>query len=140
MSSTVTASSGLLVIMPVSESVLELLLEHMSQESGARAGRRLAEHALRVVPRPQAQVDAIKLLCKECWVALFRKQADKLQTNKQGLFYIQDVQFRWARHVGVACGWIEGFLRGLGLESVVTAEPRLPVCVFTVQILPSDSP
>eukprot|EP00429_Kryptoperidinium_foliaceum_P050199 CAMPEP_0176125986 /NCGR_PEP_ID=MMETSP0120_2-20121206/63578_1 /TAXON_ID=160619 /ORGANISM="Kryptoperidinium foliaceum, Strain CCMP 1326" /LENGTH=152 /DNA_ID=CAMNT_0017460889 /DNA_START=96 /DNA_END=550 /DNA_ORIENTATION=+ len=42
-----------------------------------------------------AQLEAVKFLCKEVWMEVFRKQIDKLQTNHRGVFVLKDLELRW---------------------------------------------
>lgn len=42
-----------------------------------------------------AQLEAVKFLCKEIWMEVFRKQIDKLQTNHRGVFVLKDFELRW---------------------------------------------
>jgi hypothetical protein len=42
-----------------------------------------------------AQLEAVKFLCKEIWMEVFRKQIDKLQTNHRGVFVLKDHELRW---------------------------------------------
>lgn len=62
---------------------------------GLRVGVSLAERCALGRPPLAAQLDAIKFLCREVWVAAFGKQADNLRTNNRGTFVIRDVQFAW---------------------------------------------
>ena len=39
-----------------------------------------------------AQLEAVKFLCKEVWMEVFRKQIDKLQTNHRGVFVLKDLE------------------------------------------------
>lgn len=41
------------------------------------------------------QLEAIKFICKEFWLEVFRKQIDKLQTNHRGIFVLKDLDFKW---------------------------------------------
>lgn len=44
-------------------------------------------------PRPQTPLDVIKFLCKDLWLACFRKQIDNLKTNHRGVFVLTDNRF-----------------------------------------------
>ncbi len=37
--------------------------------------------------------DAVKFICKDLWLFLFRQQASRLQANKRGVFIIHDTSF-----------------------------------------------
>ena len=45
-------------------------------------------------PRPQTPLDAIKFICKDLWILLFRKQIDNLKTNHRGVFVLTDTRFQ----------------------------------------------
>ena len=45
------------------------------------------------------KMDAIKFLCKEFWLHIFRKQIDKLRTNHKGIFVLTDQSLRWLSHI-----------------------------------------
>ena len=45
-------------------------------------------------PRPITQLDAIKFICKDLWLLVFRKQIDNLKTNHRGIFVLTDHRFQ----------------------------------------------
>ena len=49
---------------------------------------------------PLNQLDVIKFICKDYWIALFGKQVDKLQTNHRGVFVLKDYDFLWLKNFG----------------------------------------
>ena len=51
---------------------------------GFGVGQRFAERYSRDHPYLDSSLDVVKLLCKELWMLLFKKQIDKLQTNYKG--------------------------------------------------------
>jgi len=65
------------------------------EEIGFQVGLRLAEKYSREVGWFVDQLDIIKFICKDFWIAVFRKQIDKLQTNYKGIWVLHDNQFRW---------------------------------------------
>ncbi|KAF1784741.1 NO signaling/Golgi transport ligand-binding domain [Phytophthora cactorum] len=68
---------------------------------GYDVGCRFAERAARDRPRMLEPLDVIKFVCKDFWIAIFKKQIDKLQTNHRGVFVVQDF---------ISAGW-RGSLR-----------------------------
>lgn len=100
-------------------------------------------------------LDTIKFLCKELWIAVFRKQIDNLKTNHRGTFVLTDNRFEPLRRCSLAPGRMEeakvratpflhfptGLLRGalaaLGLEAEVKAEvvgSGLPGASFQIKM------
>lgn len=99
-------------------------------------------------------LDVIKFVCKDFWIAIFKKQIDKLQTNHRGVFVVQDFSFRWLAGISAAteqetremallflvfpCGMIRGALANLGLTAIVNADVpdvrALPGCLFNIKI------
>lgn len=45
-------------------------------------------------PRPTTPLDAIKFICKDLWILLYRKQIDNLKTNHRGVFVLTDQRFQ----------------------------------------------
>ena len=83
------------------------------------------------------QLEAVKFLCKEVWLEIFRKQIDKLQTNHRGVFVLKDLDLRWLqrfpagteqarvtaiRLLAFPCGLIRGCLSNLGIPAVVSCD------------------
>ncbi|XP_009231048.4 trafficking protein particle complex subunit 6A isoform X5 [Pongo abelii] len=88
---------------------------------GFRVGQALGERLPREMLAFREELDVLKFLCKDLWVAVFQKQMDSLRTNHQFLAF--------------TCGLLRGALCTLGIESVVTASvAALPVCKFQVVI------
>lgn len=101
-----------------------------------------------------AQLEAVKFLCKEVWMEVFRKQIDKLQTNHRGVFVLKDLELRWltrlptnqegARVVAVQllafpCGIVRGALANLGVLAVVSCDfladgQNMSACSFNIKI------
>jgi hypothetical protein len=92
----------------------------------------------------------MKFVCKDFWTVVFRKQIDNLRTNHQGVYVLQDNQFKYLSKVSegkqylesapkfvvYSCGLVRGSLANLGLNSIVTAEisSQLPSVKFQVQV------
>jgi hypothetical protein len=123
---------------------------------GYRVGQGLVERFSVNKPRPQSPLDAIKFVCKDLWILLFRKQIDNLKTNHRGVFVLTDARFQPISRMSVSrqggpkavevalaraqtflyfpCGVIRGALAGLGIEVTVTAETlELPAAVFQIK-------
>jgi len=101
-----------------------------------------------------SQLEAVKFLCKEFWMEVFRKQIDKLQTNHRGVFVLKDTELRWlsrlppnqeeARVVAIQllafpCGLIRGALANLGIPAVVSCDflsdgANMAACSFNIKI------
>ena len=101
-----------------------------------------------------AQLEAVKFLCKEIWMEIFRKQIDKLQTNHRGIFVLKDLELRWltklppnqeaARVAAIQllafpCGIIRGTLSNLGITAVVSCDfladgQNMSACSFNLKI------
>ncbi|XP_042556392.1 trafficking protein particle complex subunit 6A [Dipodomys spectabilis] len=119
---------------------------------GFRVGQALGE---RLPPETLAfreELDVLKFLCKDLWVAVFQKQMDGLRTNHQGTYILQDNNFpllvpmasglqyleEAPKFLAFTCGLLCGTLRTLGVQSLVTASViTLPACRFQVVILKS---
>jgi len=117
---------------------------------GFRVGQRLVERFTMDHTRFQDHLEVIKFICKEFWLAVFKKQVDNLRTNHKGVFVLVDNRFRWLTHLSYdqstqkdvaipyvmfPCGLIRGALSNLGVPAVVTAEiTQLPGCTFTIKI------
>mmetsp|Transcript_12976 Transcript_12976/g.40017 ORF Transcript_12976/g.40017 Transcript_12976/m.40017 type:complete len:110 (+) Transcript_12976:313-642(+) len=101
-------------------------------------------------------LEVIKLLCKDFWYGIFRKQIDKLQTNHRGVFVLKDYSFRWMHQCSCGtdvvlnkvnvhvlqfpCGLLRGALSSLGLCALVTADPpsAQSTCSFNIHIHHED--
>jgi hypothetical protein len=100
------------------------------------------------------QLEAVKFLCKEVWMEIFRKQIDKLQTNHRGVFVLKDLDVRWLsrfpvgtedsrvaamRLLAFPCGLIRGCLANLGIPAVVSCDfladgQKMSACSFNVKV------
>nr|XP_020753874.1 trafficking protein particle complex subunit 6A isoform X3 [Odocoileus virginianus texanus] len=122
-----------------------LVLEGM----GFRVGQALGERLPRETLAFREELDVLKFLCKDLWVAVFHKQMDSLRTNHQGTYVLQDNSFpllvRMAsglqyleeapKFLAFTCGLLRGTLSTLGIKSLVTASvAALPACKFQVVI------
>ncbi|XP_055107172.1 trafficking protein particle complex subunit 6A isoform X2 [Symphalangus syndactylus] len=116
---------------------------------GFRVGQALGERLPRETLAFREELDVLKFLCKDLWVAVFQKQMDSLRTNHQGTYVLQDNSFplllpmasglqyleEAPKFLAFTCGLLHGALCTLGIESVVTASvAALPVCKFQVVI------
>jgi hypothetical protein len=136
-------------------------LERMGYSVGYRLCERLAQNrtfsasgkdpAMAVAA---AQLEAVKFLCKEVWMEVFRKQIDKLQTNHRGVFVLKDLELRWltrlpanqetARVTAIQllafpCGIVRGALSNLGIPAVVSCDfladgQNMSACSFNIKI------
>lgn len=100
------------------------------------------------------QLEAVKFLCKEVWMEMFRKQIDKLQTNHRGVFVLKDLNLRWLsrfpagteesrvsamRLLAFPCGLIRGALANLGIPAVVSCDfladgHNMSACSFNLKV------
>jgi len=116
---------------------------------GFNAGYRLIERLTRESPKFKDELDLMKFVCKDFWVSIFKKQVDNLRTNHQGVYVLQDNQFRFLAKVSqgkqylefapflvaFTCGLLRGSLANLGVASVVTAEvASMPSVKFQVEV------
>ncbi|MGH0114976.1 UNVERIFIED_CONTAM: hypothetical protein FKN15_065900 [Acipenser sinensis] len=116
---------------------------------GFRVGQGLIERFTKDTPSFKDDLDAVKFLCKDLWINLFRKQIDNLRTNHQGTYVLQDNKFSLLsqfsnskqyieeapKYLVYTCGMVRGALSNLGINSVVTAEVSvMPACKFQVVI------
>ena len=136
-------------------------LERMGYSVGFRLCERLAQNKTfgTVVKDPSqavaaSQLEAVKFLCKEFWMEVFRKQIDKLQTNHRGVFVLKDMELGWlsrlppnqeeARVAAIQllafpCGLVRGALANLGIPAVVSCDflsdgATMAACSFNVKI------
>lgn len=111
----------------------------------------LSKHMFRLtreMPRFKDELDTMKFICTDFWTAIYKKQIDNLRTNHQGVYVLQDNEFRFLkwlsnskqyldvapRYISFTCGIIRGGLANLGINCLVTAEVQImPVCKFHVQ-------
>ncbi|RKP12345.1 transport protein particle component, partial [Piptocephalis cylindrospora] len=119
---------------------------------GYRVGTALAERYTKGRPYMTENLDVIKFICKDFWIAVFRRQVDNLRTNHRGVYVLQDNTFRWLSRASTGlggadaarrsqpflwfpCGIIRGALANLGVAATVTAETTgLPQCTFHIKI------
>ncbi|XP_014438502.1 trafficking protein particle complex subunit 6A isoform X1 [Tupaia chinensis] len=116
---------------------------------GFRVGQALGERLPRETLAFREELDVLKFLCKDLWVAAFGKQMDGLRTNHQGTYVLQDNSFpllvpmasglqyleEAPKFLAFTCGLLCGSLSILGIESSVTASvAALPACKFQVVI------
>ena len=116
---------------------------------GFATGYRIVERLTREWPRFKDELDTMKFICKDFWLAVHRKQIDNLRTNHQGVYVLLDNRFRFLSHMSAGkqylecspqylaymCGMMRGALSNLGLNCVVTAEvTHMPACKFHIQV------
>lgn len=129
----------------------------MLEENGFSIGVRTVERLSLSSSRVWDQRECLKFICKDLWMFLFRKTADRLQTNRRGGYVIQEHNLPWLKnlppvtatgaenrtpvwqqpsvHAAMACGILRGALTNLGLACTVTADVTSPpVCSFQVKI------
>ena len=136
-------------------------VERMGYSVGFRLCERLAQNRTfsasgkdPAMVAAAAQLEAVKFLCKEIWMEVFRKQIDKLQTNHRGVFVLKDLELRWltrlppnqeaARVAAIQmlafpCGIIRGTLSNLGIGAVVSCDfladgQNMSACSFNIKI------
>lgn len=114
---------------------------------GYNAGYRLIERLAKDYPKFKDELDLLKFICKDFWVAVFRlviglkyfyqifnfrKQIDNLRTNHQGVYVLQDNSFKFLskasqdrqyleaspKFVAFTCGLVRGSLANLGRSTV----------------------
>eukprot|EP00456_Euglypha_rotunda_P049507 TRINITY_DN39716_c0_g1_i3.p1 TRINITY_DN39716_c0_g1~~TRINITY_DN39716_c0_g1_i3.p1 ORF type:complete len:153 (+),score=30.86 TRINITY_DN39716_c0_g1_i3:141-599(+) len=99
---------------------------------GFHVGQRLAEKYTKDQVRFIDPLEVIKFVCRDFWLAVFRKQVDKLQTNYRGIYVLHDFNFRWLARLSyptnvaeeakpytfLACGVIKGALQNLGINEI----------------------
>ncbi|XP_020959866.1 trafficking protein particle complex subunit 6B-like isoform X2 [Arachis ipaensis] len=52
-------------------------------------------------PRFNDHLEAIKFICKDFWLELFKKHVDNLRTNHRGTFVLQDNKFCWLARMSI---------------------------------------
>ncbi|GAB5358716.1 hypothetical protein AAMO2058_000482500 [Amorphochlora amoebiformis] len=124
------------------------IIHQKMEDMGLHIGSRLAERYTGQLLRMTEQLDIIKFVCKEFWIEIFHKQADKLQTNYLGIYVLHDYKFSWLTRlshtqaelqeaqavVSFASGIIRGALKNLGMHAKVTCDiVQIPRCTFTIQ-------
>ena len=66
---------------------------------GYSVGHRLVERYTKDVNWLSSELDMIKFVCKEFWLAVWKRQVDKLQTNYKGVYVLHDQHFRLLQHI-----------------------------------------
>ncbi|KAL7626260.1 hypothetical protein AAE478_003030 [Parahypoxylon ruwenzoriense] len=117
---------------------------------GYRVGLGLVERFSRDRPRFNDTLDAIKFVCKDLWMLVFKKQVDNLKTNHRGVYVLTDNAFRPLSRMSsdpagnalpraqpflwFPCGIIRGALAAMGIAATVQAETsELPGAVFQIK-------
>ncbi|KAI3411805.1 hypothetical protein GPALN_001870 [Globodera pallida] len=119
------------------------------ESSGFRVGYVLAERFSKDLPRFSNELDKMKFICKEFWASTFGKGVDKLSTNHQGIYIIQDNKFHTVvsfsegtqyladsiPYLAFPAGIVRGALESLGLLATVTVQvEKMPVVKFSIQL------
>ncbi|KAI0195029.1 BET3 family protein [Astrocystis sublimbata] len=119
---------------------------------GYRVGLGLVERFSRDRPRFTDTLDAIKFICKDVWMLVFKKQVDNLKTNHRGVYVLTDHAFRPLSRMSTdaggqavaraqpflwfPCGILRGALAAMGISASVQAETsELPGAVFQIKTL-----
>ncbi|XP_060528749.1 trafficking protein particle complex subunit 6b [Cylas formicarius] len=117
---------------------------------GFSVGYRLIERLTKEMTRFKEELDTMKFICTDFWSAIYKKQIDNLRTNHQGVYVLQDNNFRILNkmsnskqylevappYIAFTCGLIRGSLANLNIHCLITAEVQsLPACKFHIQIL-----
>ncbi|KAI0013692.1 transport protein particle component [Xylariaceae sp. FL0662B] len=117
---------------------------------GYRVGLGLVERFSRDRPRFNDTLDAIKFVCKDLWMLVFKKQVDNLKTNHRGVYVLTDHSFRPLSRMSTdaggqavaraqpflwfPCGILRGALAAMGITATVQAESNeLPGAVFQIK-------
>ncbi|KAI1191337.1 BET3 family protein [Nemania serpens] len=121
---------------------------------GYRVGLGLVERFSRDRPRFTDTLDAIKFVCKDLWMLVFKKQVDNLKTNHRGVYVLTDHAFRPLSRMSsdaggqalaraqpflwFPCGILRGALAAMGITATVQAESsELPGAVFQIKTMPA---
>ncbi|KAI1393482.1 transport protein particle component [Hypoxylon trugodes] len=121
---------------------------------GYRVGLGLVERFSRDRPRFNDTLDAIKFICKDLWMLVFKKQVDNLKTNHRGVYVLTDNAFRPLARMSAdaggravvraqpflwfPCGILRGALSAMGIAATVQAETsELPGAIFQIKTTPS---
>ncbi|CAJ2509900.1 Uu.00g058000.m01.CDS01 [Anthostomella pinea] len=121
---------------------------------GYRVGLGLVERFSRDRPRFNDTLDAIKFVCKDLWMLVFKKQVDNLKTNHRGVYVLTDNSFRPLSRMSTdaggqavaraqpflwfPCGILKGALSAMGINATVQAESsELPGAVFQIKTIPT---
>ncbi|XP_050533143.1 trafficking protein particle complex subunit 6b [Daktulosphaira vitifoliae] len=125
------------------------MLEHL----GYSCGWRLIERITKELPRYKEELEILKFICTDFWSCVYKKQVDNLRTNHQGVYVLQDNEFRFLnklsngtqylkeapKYATFTSGLIRGALENFGIASIVTVEiNRMPSCKFHVHVQQSS--
>lgn len=115
------------------------------------------------LPRMTEPLDKVKFVCKEFWMAVFKKQATGLKTNHKGRFVMEDASLRWLEplrgghgasgeaptqtcreivelYITLACGFLKGALFHLNMAcTIVGTTNGAPHCKFTIDSNPTPA-
>ncbi|CAK8683410.1 unnamed protein product [Clavelina lepadiformis] len=74
---------------------------------GFRVGQSLAEQLTKDTPRFKDDLEIMKFICRDFWNAVYQKQVDNLRTNHQGVYVLQDNNFKLFTHISAGKQYIE---------------------------------
>eukprot|EP00919_Chromeraceae_sp_WS-2016_P024606 GHVR01058152.1.p1 GENE.GHVR01058152.1~~GHVR01058152.1.p1 ORF type:complete len:182 (+),score=29.02 GHVR01058152.1:127-672(+) len=134
----------------------------MMEEIGYPLGRQIVERLTVHRPRLSDVKNCLKFVCKDLWMYVLGKNADRLQTNRKGGFVIQETSLAWLQYFScvdpavklpsmnigagqmavvmssLLAGIVRGSLTGLGVSCDVRVDPAPPpLCVLQVKIFPT---
>lgn len=116
---------------------------------GFRVGQSIVEQLTKDSQRFKDELDIMKFICRDFWTAFYKKQVNNLRTNHQGVFVLQDNEFKLLtqmstgkqyiehapKYLAFPCGLVRGALANLGINSIVTAEVvTMPAVKFQIMI------
>ena len=118
---------------------------------GWSVGHRLADRYTKDLSFLSDQLDVIKWLCKDFWLACFARQVDKLQTNHKGVYVLHDSNHRSLQHthalqgmqqreveeqarllLAFDAGLLRGALSNLGLNAQLKTDIKGRAVTFTI--------
>ncbi|GJQ08310.1 hypothetical protein GpartN1_g101.t1 [Galdieria partita] len=116
---------------------------------GRDIGRRWLEKLAEGTPHFSTELDKVKFICKEFWIATFQKQVDNLKTNNKGTYVLSDKRFRSLLHISETpdsigqledyivfpLGIIKGAFESLGMNCDIFGDcSKAPSCIFTINL------
>ncbi|XP_014287232.1 trafficking protein particle complex subunit 6b [Halyomorpha halys] len=116
---------------------------------GFSTGYRIIERLTKDWPRFKDELDTVKFICTDFWSSIYKKPIDNLRTNHQGVYVLQDNNFRFMAkisagkqsldiapmYIAFTSGLLRGALGNLGINCLVTAEVQvMPTCKFHIQV------
>ena len=93
------AAAAVLCLVSLAFDVQCVVLYGKLEGLGYSVGHRLSERYTKDVNWLSSELDMIKFVCKEFWLAVWKRQVDKLQTNYRGVYVLHDSGFRLLQHI-----------------------------------------